>query len=234
MAGLLDTMTGWASSPATKLRRARRLIDAGERHAEAFPLLAKAANAGIAEAEYLVGRAYLEGAGVPPSGAEAARWLERAANRGYLDAQSMLAALYIHGVATSPGAVAAPGGDGLTSGRPAAALFSTSDALRPDFERAVVWARRAAAGGHADGQALLAYILTSGPDELRDLEQAEELYRRSAAADCPQGCLGFALALLRKARDARAGDRSRRGDDPRRRGRVAECRICARRAARTG
>ena len=64
---------------------------------------------------------------------------------------------------------------------------------------AVVWARRAAEGGSADGQAILGFILTSGPESLRDLDQAEEMYRRSAEADCPQGCLGYALTLLRKA-----------------------------------
>ena len=64
---------------------------------QAFPLLSRAARAGIAEAEYRVGRCYLEGAGVPPSRAEGARWLERAANQGYVEAQAQLATLAIHG-----------------------------------------------------------------------------------------------------------------------------------------
>ena len=90
MAGLLHKVAGWALSPAAKLRHAKRLIEAGDRPA-AFPLLAAAARAGIAEAEFLVARAYMEAGGVPPSGAEAVRWLERAANHGYLEAQSTLA-----------------------------------------------------------------------------------------------------------------------------------------------
>lgn len=74
MAGLFARLTGWVSPPPAKLRRAKRLIEGGER-AAAFPLLAAAARAGIAEAEFLVARAYLEAGGVPPSGAEAVRWL---------------------------------------------------------------------------------------------------------------------------------------------------------------
>src|ERR1019366_4548720 len=100
MAGLF----GWMGTSAGALKRARRLIEEGKR-GQAFPLLAKAAEAGLPEAEFLVARCYLEGAGVPPSAVEGARWLERAGSRGYVEAQSMLAALYVHGI---PGS-AAPG-----------------------------------------------------------------------------------------------------------------------------
>ena len=82
---------------AAALRRAVRLTEQGDVK-QAFPLLSRAARAGIAEAEYRVGRCYLEGAGVPPSRAEGARWLERAANQGYVEAQAQLATLAIHGL----------------------------------------------------------------------------------------------------------------------------------------
>src|SRR5262249_26174120 len=85
----------------------------------------------------------------------------------------------------------------LADQRPAAALFAEDDAPRPDFERALSWARQAAELGSADGQALLAYILSSGPEETRDPPEAERLYRKSAEAGCPQGYLGYGLALLR-------------------------------------
>ena len=87
-------------SPAAALRRAVRLTEQGNVK-QAFPLLTRAARAGIAEAEYRVGRCYLEGAGVPPSRAEGARWLERAANQGYVEAQAQLATLAIHGLTAS-------------------------------------------------------------------------------------------------------------------------------------
>ena len=70
MTGVLGKVTGWMSSPSAKLRRAQRLLDEGHR-AEAFPLLARVAQTGNAEAEFLVARAYLEGSGVPPNATEA-------------------------------------------------------------------------------------------------------------------------------------------------------------------
>src|SRR5580692_6324520 len=88
-------------SPAAALRRGLKLTEQGEVK-QAFPLLTRAARAGIAEAECRVGRCYLEGAGVPPSRIEGVRWLERAANQGYVEAQAQLATLSIHGLAGAP------------------------------------------------------------------------------------------------------------------------------------
>src|ERR1700742_845632 len=149
MAGVLDKVTGWVSSSQGKLRRARRMLDEGRR-AEAFPLLAAVARTGNPEGEFLVARAYLEGAGVPPNAAEAARWLERAAGRGYLQAQSMLAGLYLHGFSGAP--PASPGGGAsatdqgaanvaeLAVARPVSTLFAPGTTAEPNFDRAVVWA----------------------------------------------------------------------------------------------
>src|SRR5947209_18847315 len=38
------------------------------------------------------------------------------------------------------------------------------------------------------------YILTCGPEAMRDLEAAHHWYERSAAARSPEGCLGYAWA----------------------------------------
>ena len=67
--GLLDRLPV-ALSSAAALRRAVRLLDQGNAK-QAFPLLSRAARAGIAEAEYRVGRCYLEAVGVPPAGRKA-------------------------------------------------------------------------------------------------------------------------------------------------------------------
>ncbi len=97
--GVLDRLPV-AITPAAALRRAMRLIEQGNAK-QAFPLLGRAARAGIAQAEYRVGRCYLEGTGVPPSLTEGARWLERAANQGYVEAQAQLATLALHGLTAS-------------------------------------------------------------------------------------------------------------------------------------
>ena len=94
--GFLDVILS-PFSAAAALRRAVRLTDKGDRRA-AFPLLARAARAGIAEAEFRIGRCYLEGTGVPPSRGNGVRWLEKAATQGYVEAQALLATLCLNGM----------------------------------------------------------------------------------------------------------------------------------------
>ena len=108
--------------------------------AGAFALLAKHAKAGHVEAQYRVGRCYLDATGVPPSAAEATVWLNRAAEAGHVEAQARLAALFMQGLA--PGGV----NDSRSS-----SLFQMN-ATGPDFNKALIWARKAAEAGQADGQ----------------------------------------------------------------------------------
>src|SRR5262245_29633682 len=162
-------------SPASALRRGVRLSEEGKAQ-EAFQLLARAAKAGLPEAEYRVARCYLEGIGAPPSRSEGARWLERAAAHGYINAQTLPAALSVHGLAARKGAAK----------RQPDSLFGGDGQAAPDFEQALTWAQRAAEAGSPQGQAMLAYVLTHGPESMRDLEAAHGWYERSAAAGCPE------------------------------------------------
>src|SRR4051794_41761724 len=93
---LFDRLIGKAS-PEAALRRAIALLEK-ERFADALPLLARAAEAGNAEAEYHIGKLYLQGGGVPYSQAEGARWLERAGWHGNVEAQSLLAAVLLQAI----------------------------------------------------------------------------------------------------------------------------------------
>src|SRR4051812_9361460 len=110
-------------SPAAALKRALRKQTEGDAKI-AFHLLSKAARAGIAEAEFRVGRCYLEGAGVPPSRADGVRWIERAATNGYIEAQALLATLCLHGM-----------GPGHPQARPGvgSGLFGGQTVSEPDF-----------------------------------------------------------------------------------------------------
>jgi hypothetical protein len=56
------------------IQHAAKLADQG-RGVPAFKIYAHAARQGHAEAQFRVGRCYLEGTGVPPSRVEAIRWL---------------------------------------------------------------------------------------------------------------------------------------------------------------
>src|SRR3954451_17852306 len=134
-------------------------------HKPAYPLLVRAARAGLKEAQYHLGRCYLHGLGVPASRGEALRWFRRAAEAGEAAAQAQLAELALQGL-----------GDQVSLG-----LFDDAG-LATDFELAEHWCREAVAGGSADAKALLAYILTEGPEERRDPAVAEGLYREAAEA----------------------------------------------------
>src|SRR5271168_5355475 len=172
---VLDRLIGLAS-PEAALRRAVRLSGQGK-VAEAFPLLTRSAKAGIAEAEYRVACCYLEGAGVPASRIEGGRWLQRAAGHGHVEAQTLLGGLCVHGLA------------GDVNGDRAERLFAEEAAGEPDFAAALKWARLAAEAGSAKAQAVLGYVLTCGPEEMRDLETAHRWYQRSAQ-------LRWGLALM--------------------------------------
>ena len=174
-------------SPAAALRRGLRQFEQGDVKG-AFVLLTRAARAGIPEAEFRVGRCYLEGAGVPPSRADGVRWVERAATKGYVEAQALLATLCLHGM--GPGFADA----GANAG---AGLFGGQTLAEPDYPNAAKWATWAAEAGSAEGQAVLGFILTAGPENLRNVEEGDRWYQKSAAGGCPQGQLGYALVLAR-------------------------------------
>ena len=189
---VLDQIIGLVS-PAAAFRRAVSLRESGK-VTEAFPLLARAANAGIVEAEFAIAQSYLQGSGVPASLPEGLRWLKRAAANDIVEAQALLSSLYLQGLA----------GPADEEGTASSELFAGDEKTPPNFEAAARWAKRAATAGSAQAKALLGYILTSGPQSLRNLGLAERCYEESAAAGCPQGYLGFALSLARSADDAMA------------------------------
>jgi len=177
---LRDRILATLGSPAAQLACA-----GASGGADAFRRLMKAAQAGAPAACCQVGRAYLLGHGVPASLPAALRWLTRAAEAGDAAAQTLLASLALRGVCDT----ASPG------------LFPAAAAVtdpQPHYHAALLWAERAAAQGSAEAQAILGYILTDGPDDLRDRDRGAYYYQYAAAAGCAQGQLGWALVLLQR------------------------------------
>ena len=132
MASLLSQRLASLFSAKAKLVYACSLIEAGQ-PGRAFAPLSAAAAAGIPEAQFRVGRAYLDGAGVPISREEGARWMQRAAEAGWVEAQFVLATLHLFGLGRTGGA-----GSTLFAAGP------TQAEARPDYEQAARWARSAA------------------------------------------------------------------------------------------
>jgi TPR repeat protein len=177
---------GWRAAlgrPAARLSYAVALAADGEHH-RAFSHFARAAGSGLPEAQCRLGRCYLLGLGVPSCLDAALHWLTRAATAGQADAQALLASLALQGISHGPEA-------GLFD---AASRYTGQP---PDYHQALKWGEQAAAQGSAEAQALLGYILTSGPDEMRDLPRAARYYQLSAESGFAQGQLGWALTLLR-------------------------------------
>lgn len=109
------------------------------------------ADAGVAEAVFLIGTAYDEGLGVPADPVVAAAWFHRAADTGHVLAQHNL-------------------GNAYADGRGVAKIEAM----------AVYWWRKAAESGDAIPQVRLAQMYEQGRGVARDLAEAIRWYRRSA------------------------------------------------------
>jgi TPR repeat protein len=169
--------------PEAKLALARALAAQGE-HRTAFPWFVKAAKADLPAASYELGRAYLFGQGVPSSLTEALRWLSRAAAADEAEAQRLLAGLALQGITLTK----SPGLFDDVSAHPGSV---------PNYDDALKWASQAAESGSAEAKALLGFILTTGPKQVRNQEQGEAFYKQAAEIGSAQGQLGWALVLLR-------------------------------------
>ena len=75
--------------------------------AQALAALRASAEAGDAEAQFILGGIHVTGVGVPPDAAEAVGWYRRAAEQGHVRAQYNLGGMYAEGRAVPPDAVEA-------------------------------------------------------------------------------------------------------------------------------
>ena len=166
--------------PAVLVDHVRSLLGRGGSR-RAIAKLSRAAQAGSTAACAELGRAYLFGQGLPCCPGVAMQWLTKAARQDDIEAQFMVASLALQGVSASNSRT----------------LFETASSVTPDYLTALHWTERAAAAGHAPSQALLGFILTSGPAGLRNVTRGDACYRISAEAGCAHGQLGWSLVLLR-------------------------------------
>nr|WP_243444130.1 tetratricopeptide repeat protein [Acetobacter persici] len=189
---LISRLFGKRNEPAAdnRLLQAKSLLEQGE-HSKAFTVLTTLAREGQPEAQYLVGQAYLNAQGAPPNLIEGARWTRRAALKGWDRAAFILATLYLHGLPPE-----VEEGESLSS---VFEDYKKREKAQPDYYKAARWARQAAEAGNPDAQALYGYILSAGPDDIRDPDQALLWYQKSADAGCLQGYLGLGLAALKGA-----------------------------------
>ncbi|MEZ5938652.1 MAG: tetratricopeptide repeat protein [Hyphomonadaceae bacterium] len=118
----------------------------------------KAAEAGVAEAQYSLGDMYRVGDGVAQSDEDAFEWTRKAAEQGHAKAQNALALFYITGAGTS----------------------------RNDV-KAREWFERAALRGHGGAAMNAAAMHVSGQGTPESLEAAERYFRLAAMAGEARG-----------------------------------------------
>jgi TPR repeat protein len=144
----------------------------------------KAAEAGDADAQALVGLAYLTGVGVVRDFAAAERWLRRAARQDNAYGQIGLARLHAGGFGVTRDPAEAvrllllAAGQGNADGQ--AALGNLCVFLARDFETGLKWLRLAVAGDSVDGRLGLAYMLANGIGIAQDRDAAMQITTRAA------------------------------------------------------
>lgn len=168
-----------------RLERAKELIETKD-FRKGLRRLDKMAQEGDAEAQYLMGDIYLTGRQVPLNPRQAVFWLRKAAENGQPDAIFKIGILYHSGFQLDQEA-----GNNI--------LSVALEQGEPDYAKALDCALRAAELGQADAMALVAHILTHGPEEMRDIPRARQFYEKSASLESVHGLQGYALALLEAA-----------------------------------
>lgn len=158
-------------------RQVARLEAAAEtRYAAALPQ----AEAGDAEAQFMVAEALRRGAGVTRDLDRAVRWYRKAADKGQVGAQYALGTLYEKGEgvprdyarAAEWYRLAANLGHHAGAEFALAQLYYNGRGLPSDPDEALTWYRRAANGGNPAAQYVLATILESGWNVRVDLVEA--------------------------------------------------------------
>jgi TPR repeat protein len=166
------------------LKLARQAEKEGDR-AEAARWYLKAAQAGDSQAKHKLGRAYLEGSGVPADYAKAVDWLVKAAEDGNSTAMLNLATMYgmekDYDKAFQWYSNAAEAGESR-------AMFSLGllhhdgIGVTKDYVKAVYWYRKAADAGDGRAMSMLALAYYNGKGVTKDHAEAAQWYVRAAEA----------------------------------------------------
>lgn len=141
------------------------------------------AQAGDANAQYLLGRAHQLGRSVARSDAEAAKWIRKAADQGHVLAEMSLANMYFQGEG-----VPRDDNEGMRWMRKAAdhrdamAQFMLGYLLeqRGKASEAASWYRKAAEQGLAMAETALGFVYEHGKGVPQDDKQAVDWYRKAA------------------------------------------------------
>ncbi len=147
----------------------------------------RAAEMGIAEAQFKLGKIYHEGLGVNQDFAEALKWYRRAVEQGNAKAQNNLGNMYYKGSGVNQDYAKAVElyRKSAEQGNAIAQLnlgniYYKGDGVRQDYSEAVKWYRKAVEHGNAFAQKNLGRMYENGRGVEQDFSQAARLYRMAA------------------------------------------------------
>lgn len=171
---------------------ARGLLQAGKAK-EAIPWLERAAEKGHAEAQALLGLAYLTGRGVDRAPTEALKRLKPAAEKGYPKAEALLALALLNTAEVRDEAEgrritlkAAADGDPLGQALLGELLLFGRAGMAKNEAEGAAWMRKAAEQADARAQYMLASLLANGLGVDKDPVQARFWLELAAAQGNPE------------------------------------------------
>ena len=146
------------------------------------------AEAGDAEAQFRLGRMFLDGDGVSQDHVQSAAWFRKAAAQGHPKAQNNLGSAFANGLGVPRDAAqavewyrrAAEQGEMLAQSN-LGVMYSDGNGVAQDLAQAAAWYRRAADQGFAPAQFYLGTLYDSGRGVPQDPAQAAAWYRKAAA-----------------------------------------------------
>jgi len=156
--------------------------------------LAKAAQAGDAEAQFQLGVMNFTANGVEKDGPAALRWLTRSAESGHLQAQNCVGSILRNGVGGLPVDKAEAAGwfrKAAERGEAEAQynlgeMYEEADGVEKDEEEAFKWYESAAEGGVALAQFKAGLMLHAGNGADKDVVRAIQMITRAAEQGVPQ------------------------------------------------
>ena len=170
-------------------------------------LIRRAAEAGLAEAQAMLGQLLLDGNGVDRDEGAALAWFTRAAAQQHLMALNMIGRCYDLGWGTAVDKARAAACYRVAAERGLdwamynyATLLALGEGVDADRPAALGWLERAAARGNAKAINFVGSFAEDGCVHPQDMAKAADCYRRAAAGGDFRGCFNHARMLAQAGR----------------------------------
>ena len=167
----------------------------------------QAAEKGELTAKYFLGRAYMDGLGLPQDRPEGLKWMRLASDGGYPHAQMMLGYMYEKGDLVAPDhgealrlyRLAADHGDARAQNNLGWA-YQQGNGVPKDPAEAAKWYRKSAGQSDPLAEANLSWLYLYGLGVEKDYEQAEKWARLGAESGMPRLQFNYAEILVNESR----------------------------------